>query len=102
MAPDISTLLPNTTSVTVTWTQPEFSFPVFYYTISLTGENISLIELVDNATSYVFTDLEENTKYTFTVIANLRGFNLSLQTNSSINFTTLTTTAATGNISTVL
>ena len=72
----------TSTSVTITWTQPEFSLPVINYTVSLlrvTGHDQALctaymdvkppVTTMANATSMNFMDLQEFSKYNVTVNA---------------------------------
>ena len=106
LAPDavISTPSLTTTSVIVTWTQPEFSLPVLNYTASLTrvtGSGQVLcpsvmdsrppVTTMATVTSMGFTGLQEFSTYTVTVTARFSAFGLITQTPTSIDFTTLST-----------
>ena len=102
MEPVISTPSPTATSVSITWTQPEFSLPVLDYTVSLTrvtGSGQVLcpsvmdsrhpVTTMANITIMEFTDLQEFSTYTVTVTARFSAFGLTLQTSTSMDFTTL-------------
>ena len=95
MAPVITTLSPTATSVTITWTQSEFSLPVLNYTVSLmqvTGsgqvlcpsfQNNTAVTVIVNTT--LFTGLQEFSNYNVTVTARFDQAHKS----TSMNFTTL-------------
>ena len=97
--PVISMLLPTATSVTITWTQPEFSLPVLDYTVSLTRvtgssqvlcpsvmDSRSPVTIVATVTSMEFTGLQEFSTYTVTVTAR---FNTTVSQSPTMEFTTL-------------
>ena len=82
LAPVISIPSPTATSVTITWTQPEFSLPVVGYTITVTrvtgsGQVLctSFVEeeqsttTSPSVTTTTFTGLQEFSTYTIIVIA---------------------------------
>jgi len=88
------------TSVTISWTQPEFSLPVVEYTVSLTrvtGSGQALCpSVMDNrpavattGNSMSFTGLEEFSTYTITVTATLDAFGVTALRTSRMEFTTL-------------
>ena len=100
LPPVISTPSPTATSVTITWTQPEFSLPVVGYTVSVTRLN-GLAETVRCASytesrlpvtttstvmSVQFTDLEEFSSYRATVTAM---FSMGIPASSFLELTTL-------------
>ena len=83
MPPVISTPSPIATSVTITWTQPEFSLPVVGYTVTVTrvtgsGQVLcpSFVEedqsttTSPSVTTPTFTGLQEFSSYTVRVTAN--------------------------------
>ena len=90
-------------SVTITWTQPEFSLPVINYTVSLsrvTGSGQVLctsymdvrpsVTTMANVTSMNFMDLQEFSTYNVTVTARFSVTFSSLpQAFSNMQFTTL-------------
>ena len=87
-APSISTSSLTATSVTVSWTQPPFSFTPVGYVVTLTrvmGSGQALCTTVEDsrtpvstsATSLDFTDLEEFSTYAVTVTATIVEFGLS-------------------------
>ena len=98
--PPVIYMLPTATSVTITWTQPEFSLPVLNYTVSLTrvtgSDQVLCPSVMDTrppvttmatVTSMLFTDLQEFSTYTVTVTAR---FNTTVaQRPTSMEFTTL-------------
>ena len=76
----MSTLSPTATSVTITWTQPEFSLPVADYTVSLTrvtgsgqvlcssfNDTRPPVTTMATVTSMQFTGLQEFSKYAVSV-----------------------------------
>ena len=81
LSPVISTSSPTATSVTITWTQPEFSLPVVGYTVTVTrlngvAETVRCTQYNDSRhtvtntrRSALFTDLQEFSNYTVTVTA---------------------------------
>ena len=82
--PPVVTPSPTATSVTITWTQPEFSFPVVDYTVSLTRvtgsgqvlcpsvmDSRPSVTTMATVTSMEFTGLQEFSVYTVTVTARL-------------------------------
>ena len=90
----------SATSVSLSWSQPEFSLPVFEYTVSLTrvtGSGQTLCPLVqddrqevittENSTS--FTDLEEFSTYRATVTAVFDAFNSTAFSSIYEDFATL-------------
>ena len=105
LPPVISTLLPTSTSVSITWTQPEFSLPVVGYTVTVTrvtgsGQVLcpSFVEedqsttTSPSVTTTTFNGLQEFSSYTLRVTAN---FSPAFGTNSiptaerSMTFTTI-------------
>ena len=99
----ISGSSPNATSVTITWTQPEFSLPVVGYTVTVTRLN-GLAETVRCASytesrlpvtttstvmSVQFTDLQEFSSYRATVTAMFSATFDVTPASSNLNFTTL-------------
>ena len=77
------TPLPTATSVTITWTQPEFSLPVAGYTVTVTrhteiGQALCSLFVEEDqstttspsVTTTTFTGLQEFNTYTIGVIAN--------------------------------
>ena len=106
LAPVISIMSLTSISVTIAWTQPEFSLPVISYTVSLsrvTGSGQALcIGYTDNrpsvttmasVTSMNFTDLQEFSKYNVIVTAR---FNITFS-NSPKTVTMEFTTPSAGN-----
>ena len=102
MAPVVSISSLTTTSVSITWTQPEFSLPVMNYTVSLTRvtgsgqvlcpsvmDNRPPVTTMATVTSMEFTGLQEFSTYTVTVTARFSAFGLITQTPTSMDFTTL-------------
>ena len=98
--PRIIASTPTATSVTISWTQPEFSLPVTEYTVSLTrvtGSGQALCpSVVDNrpavtttGNSMAFTDLEEASSYTVTVTAVYDAFGVRAMESRSEGFNTL-------------
>ena len=101
LVPVISIMSLTSTSVTITWTQPEFSLPVISYTVSLsrvTGSGQALctgymdtrpsVTTMANVTSMNFIDLQEFSKYNVTVTAR---FNVTFSNSPktvSMQFTT--------------
>ena len=91
MNPDTIAPSPTATSVTITWTQPEFSLPVAGYTVTVTrvtgsGQVLcpSFVEedqsttTSPNVTTTTFTGLQEFSSYTVRVTANFNpAFGLS-------------------------
>ena len=89
--PDTIAPLPAATSVTIAWTQPEFSLPVVGYTVTVTrvtgsGQVLcsSFVEedqsttTSPSVTTTTFTGLQEFSSYTFRVTANFNpAFGLS-------------------------
>ena len=81
--PDTIAPSPTATSVTITWTQPEFSLPVAGYTVTVTRvtgsgqvlcpsfvEEDQLTTTSPSVTSTTFTGLQEFSSYTVRVTAN--------------------------------
>ena len=103
LPPVISTLSPTATSVTITWTQPEFSLPVVGYTVTVTrvtgsGQALcpSFVEedqsttTSPSVTTTTFTGLQEFSSYTVRVTASFSpAFGLSslIATESATLFT---------------
>ena len=103
--PVVSTPSPTVTSVTINWTQPEFSLPVVGYTVTVirvTGNNSqvlcpSFVEEDQSTTTSpsiattTFTGLQEFSSYLVRVTANFSlAFGLhSLPATESETFTTL-------------
>ena len=90
----------TTTSVTVSWTQPPFSFTPVGYTVTLTrvtgSGQVLCDEIVDSrspvnttATSMEFTGLQEFSVYIITVTATYSEFNLIASMPANIRFITL-------------
>ena len=111
LAPVISTPSPTATSVTITWTQPEFSLPVVGYTVTVTrvtgsGQVLcpSFVEedqsttTSPSVTTTTFTGLQEFSSYTVRVIANFSpAFGLSsLVATGNMMFITLRSGENTG------
>ena len=103
LPPAFSTHSPTATSVTITWTQPEFSLPVIGYTVTVTRLN-GLAETVrcaqytesrlpvtttSTVMSVQFTDLQEFSSYSATVTARFGATFGVAYANSSLNFSTL-------------
>ena len=103
LPPVISTPSPTATSVTITWTQPEFSLPVVGYTVTVTRLN-GLAETVRCASytesrlpvtttstvmSVRFTDLQEFSSYRATVTAMFSATFKATPASSNLEFTTL-------------
>ena len=105
MPPDISTPSPSptATSVTISWTQPEFSLPVVGYTVTVTRLN-GLAETVRCASytdsrlpvttistvmSARFTDLQEFSNYRATVTAMFSATFEVTPASSNLEFMTL-------------
>ena len=99
----ISTPAPTATSVTITWTQPEFSLPVVGYIVTVTRLN-GLAEIVRCASytesrlpvtttstvmSVQFTDLQEFSSYRATVTALFGAIFEATPASSNLEFTTL-------------
>ena len=105
LAPIIfSTQSPAATSVSITWTQPEFSLPLQNYTVSLTrvtgSSQVLCPSVMDSrpsvttmatVTSMEFTGLKEFSTYTVTVTASFSAFGMITDTSTSMGFTTLST-----------
>ena len=104
MPPVISTPSSTATSVTITWTQPEFSLPVVGYTVTVTRvtgsgqvlcpsfeEEDQSTTTSSSVTNTTFTGLQEFSSYTVRVTANFGNvFGLSAVTaEESLTFTTL-------------
>ena len=81
--PDTIAPSPTTTSVTITWTQPEFSLPVVGYTVAVTRvtgssqvlcpsflEEDQSTTTSPSVTTTTFTGLQEYSSYLVRVIAN--------------------------------
>ena len=101
----VSTPSPTVTSVTITWTQPEFSLPVVGYTVTVTrvtgsGQVLcpSFVEedqsttTSPSVTTTTFTGLREFSSYTVGVTANFTpafGLPGALMATGSVTFTTL-------------
>ena len=103
LPPVISAPSPTATSVTITWTQPEFSLPVVGYTVTVTRLN-GLAETVRCASytesrlpvtttstvmSVQFIDLQEFSSYTVTIIAIFSATFEITPASSNLEFTTL-------------
>ena len=85
-SPVVSTLSPTATSVTINWTQPEFSLPVVGYTVKVTRvfefgqvhcpsfENEQSTTTSPNVTTATVSDLQEFSSYLVTVLATFRVF----------------------------
>ena len=100
--PHVSISSLTTSSVNITWTQPEFSlpWPVLNYTVSLTrviGHQVICPWAMDSrlpvitmatVTSMEFTGLQEFSTYTVTVTAMFNAFCSLRQTPTSMRFTT--------------
>ena len=103
LSPVISTPSPTATSVTITWTQPEFSLPVVGYTVTVTRvteivqvlctsfQNEQSTTTSPTRTATTFTGLQEFSSYTVRVTANFSpAFGLlTLVATGSETFTTL-------------
>ena len=105
LPPVVSTPSPTATSVTITWTQPEFSLPVVGYTVTVirvTGSGQALCpSFVEedqstmtspSVTTTTFTGLQEFSSYTVRVTANFSpafGLPGALMAAGSVIFTTL-------------
>ncbi len=100
LAPSITTSSLTARSVTVSWTQPPFSFNPVSYTVTLTrvtgsdqvlcpGVKDSRAPITTAATSWTFTLLEEFSTYHVEVIARFMEFSLSVTVPAEITFTTL-------------
>ena len=104
LPPVISTPSRTATSVTITWTQPEFSLPVVGYTVTVTRLN-GLAETA-RCTSYTenrlpvtttstevmsapFTDLQEFSRYVVTIMAMFTATFVVTPASSDLEFTTL-------------
>ena len=98
MGPDIVAVVSHATSVTISWTRPEFSLPE--YSVSLTrvtgSEQALCPSVMDNRTavttgsSMSFSGLEEFSTYSITVIATFSdGMGHFINTSDITNFTTL-------------
>ena len=103
LPPASPTSSPTATSVTITWTQPEFSLPVVGYTVTVTRLN-GLAETVRCASytesrqpvtttstvmSVQFTDLQEFSSYRATVTAMFSATFEAIPESSNLEFTTL-------------
>ena len=103
LPPVIFTSSPTATSVTITWTQPEFSLPVAGYTVTVTRLN-GLAETVRCASytesrlpvtttstvmSVQFTDLQEFSSYRATVTAMFSATFEATPASSNLEFITL-------------
>ena len=95
----VTTLSLTATSVTISWSLPEFSLPVVEYTVSLTrvtGSGQPLCVLVEDNrpavtttdTSMSFTGLEEFSTYTVTVTTTFNVFGSNMDVASDMMFTT--------------
>ena len=105
LAPDISEVSAAATSVTIMWTQPQFSREVTSYTITVTpgtnqnqnncpsfSEDDRIASTQPGVTTTTLAGLEEFREYRVTVLATFTsGFGLSNPTaeSSSMDFTTL-------------
>ena len=100
LAPTLTVSSLTATSVTVSWTQPPFSFTPVNYIVTLTGVMGGGQELCPTfeddrspiqktATSHDFISLEEFSTYRITITARFMDFGLSLTTPSSMEFMTL-------------
>ena len=95
--PPVISIFSTTTSVTIFWTQPEFSVPVLDYEISLMGQvlcpsvmdNQPQVTTMTAVTSMEFTGIQEFSTYTVTVTARFSAFGLLTHTSTSMDFTTL-------------
>ena len=100
LAPVISTLSATATSVTITWTQPEFSLPVTDYSITVTLRSTQTLCLSykeqDQTTttqpdnmSIILIGLQEFSNYRVTITANFNQFGYTcLGSAASMDFTT--------------
>ena len=102
LAPTLTISSLTATSVTVSWTQPPFSFTPVNYTVTLkrvTGSGQALCANVEDSRSPIstsdtaqdFSNLEEFSTYRATVTARFMEFGLSLTTPASMEFITLVT-----------
>ncbi len=100
LPPNVTLSSLKATSVTVSWTQPPLSFTPVNYTVTLTrvpesGQQPCTEVAYDSETSLTnmttinFTGLHEFSDYSVTVTAWFNEFDLSLSSNSSMEFTTL-------------
>ena len=102
--PFVSTPSPTATSVTITWTQPEFSLPVVGYTVTVTRhteisqalclsfQNEQSTTTSPTRTATTFIGLQEFSSYTVRVTANFSpafGLPGALMATGSETFTTL-------------
>ena len=104
MPPNIITSSLNATSVTISLTQPPFSFTPVNYTVTLTrvtgsdqalctstqhSRTIAALPATNNFTSVMVLDLYEFSTYTITVMARFSEFLVNLTAANSANFTTI-------------
>ena len=103
LLPVISTPSLTATSVTITWTQPEFSLPVVGNTVTVTrlngleetvrcaqyDDNRLLVTNISAVMSKEFTDLQEFSSYRATVTAIFNATFGVTYTNGSLEFSTL-------------
>ena len=101
MNPTITILSLSATSVSLSWSQPEFSLPVVEYTVSLTrvtGSGQTLCPTFEDSRPAVattgnlmsFTDLEEFSAYMVSIIALYSAFNSTSLESSTLNVNTAT------------
>ncbi len=97
MPPNVATPSLTATSVTVSWTQPPFSFTPVDYTVTLTRvtgsglcstveDNRPPVTITLPVTSMAFTDLQEFSVYTVTVTTRFSEFGSTASSN--MDFTT--------------
>ena len=95
--PDVTISMLTATSVTVSWTQPELSFPVAGYSISLTRVTGSVLcgsvedhrptRAIGAVSSVEFSDLEEFSHYNVTVTAVFSMFTSDVESRNTIFLT---------------
>ena len=98
MEPDIVAVVPSATSVTISWTRPEFSLPEYSVSLTqVTGSEQALCPLVmdyrtavTTGSSISFSGLEEFSTYSITVTATFNDdMGHFINTSGITNFTTL-------------
>ena len=98
MASVIVTPSPTATSVTITWTQPEFSLPVSQYRVTLTRVTgsglcpsvVDLQQVTMSGSTASFMGLQEFSAYSVEVNATFSAFGEEVMIQSMMEFTTLT------------